>query len=52
MASTKEINGTNNDDILIGNQGNDAISGDAGNDIISGNAGDDTIVTDHAKLIH
>lgn len=46
MASTKEINGTNNDDILIGNQGNDAISGDAGNDIISGGLGRDTLTGD------
>ena len=38
-----ELNGTENDDILVGSSGNDVIRGAGGNDQLFGNSGDDVL---------
>ena len=38
------INGTKNDDTLVGSSGNDTIKGAAGNDVLTGGIGDDVAI--------
>lgn len=45
ISNIEIINGSNHDDVLVGDANNNTLHGEAGNDVISGGAGEDRITT-------